>query len=217
MIRGLIISIFLILAPTASWADMLYRHVDGNGRIHYSNVPYSNYQETKTVSKKTMSRNFYTNNYGVIIKSKAMKYSVDPSLIEAVIKVESSFNARAVSRKGALGLMQLMPSTATAMGVRNPFSPEQNIEGGTKYLRYLLERFDGNLKLVLAAYNSGPTRVEKYGAIPPIMETRRYVKKIFKLYNGNGQLLKVVGQGNGILRIVMKDGTVLYTDTGLNQ
>lgn len=119
--------------------------------------------------------------FAPLIQQAAHKYGVDPDLVTAVIEAESSFNPRAVSRVGAQGLMQLMPATARALGVENPFDPAQNIEGGTKYLRQLLDQFGSNEALAVAAYNAGPHAVKKYGYnIPPYKETQNYVKRVME-------------------------------------
>ncbi|HHY39756.1 MAG TPA: lytic transglycosylase domain-containing protein [Syntrophaceticus sp.] len=120
--------------------------------------------------------------FSEIIKRASEKYSVDERLISAVIKHESSFNPRAVSPCGAQGLMQLMPATARALGVTDPFDAEQNIMAGTRYLRQKIDEFDGNLQLALAAYNAGSGAVRRYGGIPPYPETQTYVRRVMKSY-----------------------------------
>lgn len=150
--------------------------------------------------------------YNRTIKRAASKYKLDRRLVSAVVEVESQFNPMALSKSGAMGLMQLMPSTANQLGVENPFNPEQNIEGGTKYLRYLIERFKGNITHAIAAYNSGPLNVEKYGSVPPFKQTQRYVKKIYSIYKGSKIMDLSATGGKIIRRITMQDGTVVYTN-----
>lgn len=116
--------------------------------------------------------------YDSIIETISNKYNVDSHLVKSVIKAESNYNEQAVSGAGAMGLMQLMPKTAEGLGVKDPFDATQNIEGGVKYLSNMLDRYDNNVELALAAYNAGPGNVDKYGGVPPFEETQNYIKKI---------------------------------------
>ena len=117
-----------------------------------------------------------------IIHKAASTHKVDPALIKAIIMAESRYNPRAVSKRGAKGLMQLMPITAKSLGVEDSFDPEENINGGVMYFRRLLDRFDGDVELALAAYNAGSRYVRKYGGVPPFRQTRTYIHKVFKYH-----------------------------------
>ncbi len=206
---------FITLIIITSWcikssADV-YEYVDENGIIHYTNIPVDK-GYTKIISGKTTSgykdRKSSTANpeyYHQIITSKSKAYNIEPDLVKAVIKAESNWNPDSVSKKGAIGLMQLMPFTAQDMGVKNPFNPEENIEGGIKYLRYLLDKFNDDLHLALAAYNAGPKKIEKFGGIPPISETKNYVKRVLSLYTDNKRPAP-------IYKVHYNEGTVLYTN-----
>ncbi|MDX1776847.1 MAG: lytic transglycosylase domain-containing protein [Desulfobulbales bacterium] len=159
----------------------MYSFVDEYGRLHFTNVPvdtrYKELPDYDVIRKVAVY-----GRYGKHIKSAAERYGLDPELIRAIIKVESNFNPNAVSKKGAMGLMQLMPETAREMQVKAPFEARDNIMGGSRYLRKMLNMFNGDLRLGLAAYNSGPTRVLANNRIPRIPETEQYVKKVMRLY-----------------------------------
>jgi soluble lytic murein transglycosylase-like protein len=126
--------------------------------------------------------------FSTIIESAATRHKIDPTLVKAIIMAESRYNHRAVSKKGAGGLMQLMPITAKSLGVQDIFNPEDNINGGVRYLKRLLNRFEGDTRLALAAYNAGSRYVRHYGGIPPFLQTRTFVKKVLKyqqMYQSN--------------------------------
>lgn len=128
--------------------------------------------------------------YSMQIRNAAGTYGLDPALVASVIAVESNFNSRAVSKKSALGLMQLRPETAAQMAVRNAFDPVQNIDGGTRYLKQLLDRYGQDLTLALAAYNAGPKRVDDYHGIPPLAETRSYINRVMARLRSEPSLMR---------------------------
>jgi len=136
----------------------------------------------RRASRGPIARTLFPRRLENIVQSAGLHYGVDPNLVWGVIKVESNFNSRAVSPKGARGLMQLMPATARMHKVRNIHDPTENVHAGVRYLRHLLDRFGGNLRLALAAYNAGPGAVSKYKNIPPYPETRKYVRRVLKYY-----------------------------------
>lgn len=225
MRNAFIIFCFILFVVSVASAD-IYKYIDENGVICYTDTPFGK-KAKKVIKENTNSTPVQqlakidsrgTTNYHRIVHEKATEYDIDPSLIKAVIKTESNWNHRAISRKGAMGLMQLMPSTANDMDVRNPFNPEENIEGGTKYLKYLLKRFNGDLILALAAYNAGPKIVEKFGLVPPITETKQYVHKVLSLYNGKMTYKDdslTEKKPASIYKIILEDGTVLFTNSTL--
>ncbi|HKN18482.1 MAG TPA: lytic transglycosylase domain-containing protein [Dissulfurispiraceae bacterium] len=157
------------------------------------------------------------------VDEKARLHSIDPKLVKAVIRAESNWNPYAVSPKGALGLMQLMPSTAALLGVENPFDPIQNIDGGVRYLKHMIERFNGNLTLALAAYNAGPKLVEKRGMVPSIPETVAYVRRVLEYYNGEQGInlsvdalaiqKEIRKEFRQIKKVILEDGTLLFTNS----
>jgi hypothetical protein len=140
------------------------------------------------------------------IRTYAAAQGVDPRLVQAVMQAESAYNPRAVSRKGAIGLMQLMPATARELSVPDPYSPEQNIRGGVTYLRRMMDLFGGRLDHAVAAYNAGPGAVQRYGGIPPYAETQQYVQRVLGLYRGGGMLVGLSASGgptkpHGLLQV----------------
>ena len=171
----------------------VYKHKDGTTWYTDKNMPTDSYKLIATIGRPTASascrgttRNSLENrakDHEPVIRQYSDLYGVDKILIKAIIMVESCFDRYAVSRVGAKGLMQLMPNTADLMGVYNVFNAKDNIKGGTRYFRQMLELFEYDVELALAAYNAGPKAVQKYKGIPPYSETQKYVKKVIKYYN----------------------------------
>lgn len=197
MIRSLsiimVITSLVLIVQTAS-ASSLYLCRDASGKKFYSNMPESGRcisYSTKKLGSISLSGKWpgyssssYKNvRYHKQIDYWGKRYDIDPNLIKAIIRAESGFDRYAVSKKGAQGLMQLMPDTAREMRVSDPFNPEQNIAGGVRYLRKLLKMFNGNLVLSLAAYNAGPGQVKRAGGVPRITETRRYIQRVLNYYD----------------------------------
>jgi len=142
------------------------------------------YLDGKAQTHQTLNRAFTQQDIDAAIDEAATRHNVDPSLVRSVVKVESNFNPNAVSRKGAMGLMQLMPSTARSLNVSNPFDPQQNVDAGVRHLRKLLDSYGGNVRLSLAAYNAGSGAVARSAGVPHFRETQNYVRRITDLYNG---------------------------------
>jgi len=149
-----------------------------------------------------------------LVREAAERHQVDPALVRAVIETESNWNPSAVSRKGALGLMQLIPTTAQRFGVNDAFSPKQNVDAGVKYLKSLLERYNGNLDLALAAYNAGEGAVDRAHGVPAFRETRNYVQRVQEAYSrpGSGRLENAYTRANPIHRVVEPSGRVIFTN-----
>jgi len=178
----LVISSVYLFSAT-SLADF-YRFTDEDGVMHITNVPTS--AKYRWMMKETpRPRIRYKGpqkEFDHLIRSASTKYGVDPHLVKAIVKAESDFDSDAVSEKGAKGLMQLMPETSRAMGVKDANDPRDNVEGGIKYLSKLLKLFDWQVPLAVAAYNAGENAVIKYGSVPPYAETQTYVKRVLRYY-----------------------------------
>jgi soluble lytic murein transglycosylase-like protein len=182
-----VIAIALLAVAAPAWAGgQIYAFVDAQGVTHFTNRPRGDKRFRPIKLKDNLSapskyREPRSRRYDPLIDHAAANEGIPPALVKAVIAAESAFRSDAVSHKGAQGLMQLMPETAQEMGVENPFEPGQNVRGGTTYLRTLIDRY-GDLGRALAAYNAGPTAVDRYGGIPPFRETRDYVDRVLTYY-----------------------------------
>lgn len=189
-----VFSLFIISVSDAA----IYKTIDSNGETSYTYTPInstsvriSSYSMNTSVSNTTTepiqtyrgnSQHRGNSELHSIALQKSDQHSVDSKLVHAVISVESNWNAGVMSSKGAMGLMQLMPETARDLGVINPYDPTDNIDGGVRYLKFLMLKYSGNIRLALAAYNAGPTAVDKYQGIPPYRETIDYVEKVLSAY-----------------------------------
>lgn len=225
---AVLVLIMALFSAVNAHAD-IYKKVSDEGVVVFSNA-FSG-PSSKIVAREKDPVPVYAGtgavyseeNFRAAVEEKARQHNVDPRLVNAIIRAESNWNPGAVSPKGALGLMQLMPSTAAVLGVSNPFDPLENIDGGVRYISHLIERFNGNLVLALAAYNAGPALIEKKGAVPSIPETVSYVKRVMKYYNnGSGMVMNVNTQAIQrevkkefvrMKKVVLEDGTLLFTNT----
>lgn len=179
----------LIMVSLASWSlspsnllAEVYQYVDATGTIALTNVPSDVRYRRIELDSSPLHVALPERELAPVIARHSRQHQLHPALIRAVIKAESNFDPHAISRAGAVGLMQLMPQTAVRLDVRDLYDPDDNVGGGTKYLRQLLDRFHGNLPLALAAYNAGENVVDRYQALPPIDETRQYVRKVLRYY-----------------------------------
>jgi soluble lytic murein transglycosylase len=181
----LLVAILLLLASPAQAGGPIYTFVDERGVTHFTNLPPrdARYQPVPRRQQNGFSFGRVPNYWGYdgLIGLTARENQVQPALVKAVIAAESNFDPDAVSRKGARGLMQLMPGTAQELGVDDPHQPGENVRGGTRYLRSMLDRY-GDLSRAIAAYNAGPTAVDRYGGVPPYPETRDYVNRVLTYY-----------------------------------
>jgi soluble lytic murein transglycosylase len=184
--------VLLLLASAASAAPKIYSYIDDAGVHHYTDVPDSNRYRLLVLrpQDRTVSGDRYdarllarATQFDAIIENAASVAAVQPNLLRAVIVVESGFNSRAVSKRGAIGLMQLMPATAARFGISDSFDPRQNVTAGARYLKFLLDRFGQNITLALAAYNAGEDAVDRNGGqVPPFTETMAYVPRVLKIF-----------------------------------
>ncbi len=176
----------MIAVATPLYAD-IYVYADRDGVLHFTNVPTSSQSSSyKVYIKETPKKPLESYNedlFDHVISEASQTHGISFSLLKALIKTESDFNPRAVSSAGARGLMQLMPENIKTLKIKNPFDPRENIMGGTRYLKQLINRFNGKLPLALAAYNAGPGVVEKYQRIPPFQETENFVKQVMEYYS----------------------------------
>lgn len=177
LLRAGLCAVLVLCCMSAARAD-IFKYVDGNGVTHFTNVPsHSGYQ---VVIGARPSGGGDESAYDGLIHSLCRQHGLDAALVKAVVKAESNFNPRAVSCKGARGLMQLMPEKARELRVADPFDPRENLQAGISHLHRLLELFDGNVRLALAAYNAGENAVLRCQAVPPYEETRTYIEKVLR-------------------------------------
>ena len=184
---------FLLGGALSHAETPIYRYVGTDGTVHFTNVPTdTRFQRVfwtplglsgETPSGAPVSRPPRHHAYDALISQHASAQALDPALVKAVIAAESNFDPRATSHAGAQGLMQLMPATARSLGVRDPYSPHENVAGGTRYLRAMLDRY-GDAQRALAAYNAGPEAVDRYRGVPPYPETQRYVSRVLHFHRG---------------------------------
>jgi soluble lytic murein transglycosylase-like protein len=197
MLRLAVFMTTLFAASSIAANAKIYTYMDAQGSRHYTDVPDNNRYRLLVLSPRdrTASGDRYdaqvlarASQYDSIIEHAAIAAAVEPNLLRAVIVVESGFNSHAVSKRGAVGLMQLMPATASRFGVSNPYDARQNVHAGARYLKFLIDRFGHDIRLALAAYNAGEEAVNRNGGqIPPFSETRAYVPRVLRIYKMLGE------------------------------
>lgn len=207
-----IVGLVCLLLVGQSFAGGIYSYVDEDGVRVFTNLGASRLERPAQSVAKLDS--IASHNFSPLIQTYASEYGVNQDLVEAIIKVESNFDPNAVSSKNCKGLMQLHPDTARRFGVDDVFDPAQNIEGGVKYLSYLMGFFDQELDHVLAAYNAGENAVVRHKGIPPYSETKNYVKKVKALYNPSDESasMRLAARQNRITRSVDENGLVVFSN-----
>lgn len=216
----------MLQTAPAALGGSIHRYVDESGRVIFTNLGTDRSAMAgsnpllEAAAKAASARVSREDLYSPLIQEAAGRHNISADLVKAMIRVESNFNPDAVSSKGCKGLMQLHEDTAKRFGVKNVFDPTQNLEGGVKYLRFLLDYFKNDLSLALAGYNAGENAVTRYKGIPPFPETRDYVKKVTALYTPTAD--ELTGEdasaaeprvNRKIYRVVQADGRILFTNT----
>jgi soluble lytic murein transglycosylase-like protein len=213
--------LLLTFFPSIARADQIVLLVDEQGRKVYVNTgetgSHTDWMAPVPRSQSAAGAAPVPANINQLLEQTAKRFQVDPELVRAMVRVESGFDPKAVSNKGAMGLMQLIPATAQRFGVANPFDPKQNLEGGVNYLRHLLDMFGGDLSLSLAAYNAGEHSVQRSGGVPAIPETQNYVRKVTSLYQSGDARPPARSASReplttSITRYVDENGVVHYTN-----
>ena len=208
-----VLAVAATMATAAPAVAQVYKRTASDGTTYFTNIqPNPTSQRVGYAVPTTRESQRASADYGLYsreIGEASARYGVPERLIWAVIRVESGFDPRAVSSKGARGLMQLMPETAVILGVRDIFNPRENIHGGARHLRRMMDRFHYDLPMAIAAYNAGERPVAAYRGIPPYPETREYVARVLRIY---GAPLTWELQGSGIQQFVGRDGSVTYTN-----
>ncbi|HKW88609.1 MAG TPA: transglycosylase SLT domain-containing protein [Candidatus Acidoferrales bacterium] len=210
-VAGGVLGLLIALPSQAQIAS----YVDGHGTLIYTNANPPARRDGHTANaENTAVITTPPAKLEKVVRAAAAKNGLDPALVQAVIQAESNWNPRATSRKGAFGLMQLIPKTAERYGVEDVFDPVQNIQGGTRYLRDLLDRFNGDLKKSLAAYNAGEQAVERFGGVPAFRETRDYVRKVTNTYFQSGPEHSPTGEARRIQirEMTNREGRTVFTN-----